>query len=231
MLDNLKNRTNRTMSAAAIALDQPLPEGVRSTQPPARRAKERTRSDSVKENILPALAAGEPRAAENFLAQYGDLLWSLARRFSDNHAEIEDSVQEAVIEIWKSASKFDPSVASETTYIAMIARRRFIDRLRQRKRRPAPEPLADDDQLTGESGQLSLETLTEVERIKPIIGQMRDVQRNVVQLAIFRGYSHGDIARVLNMPLGTVKTHLRRALLSIREQLGETDDAAGGGTR
>lgn len=223
MIDQPKKRT---MSAATAMLDRSQWEGVGSQPPAVKRARERTRSVSVKENILPALAAGDPRAAEDFLAQYGDLLWSLARRFSDDHAEIEDAVQEAVIEIWKSASKFDPNVASETTYVAMIARRRYIDRLRQRKRRPTPEPLADDDQLTGDGGQLSLETLTEVERIKPIIGQMREVQRNVVQLAIFRGYSHGDIARVLNMPLGTVKTHLRRALLAIREQLGEKGDSS-----
>lgn len=224
MQENLKKPN---MSALAATLDRPVREGVRSRVPASKRVEERKRSKSVKENILPALAAGDPRAAEKFLAQYGDLLWSLARRFCDDYAEIEDCVQEAVIEIWKSAGKFDPERASETTFVAMIARRRYIDRLRQRKRRPTPEPLMDDDLLVGDSNQLTLEQTTEVEQIKPIIAQMRDVQRNVVQLAIFRGYSHGDIARVLNMPLGTVKTHLRRALLAIREQLGEQSKSAG----
>jgi RNA polymerase sigma-70 factor (ECF subfamily) len=222
MLDHPKKRD---MSTAALQLDRLATDGVPSRVPAVKRANERKRSRPVKDNILPSLAAGEPQAAEAFLSQYGDLLWSLARRFSDDPTEIEDCVQEAVIEIWKSAGKFNPDVASETTFVAMIARRRYIDRLRQRKRRPTPEPLADDDMLVGDSGELSLEALTEVERIKPIIAQMRDVQRNVVQLAIFRGYSHGDIARVLNMPLGTVKTHLRRALMSIREQLGEPSTA------
>ncbi|MEO0974335.1 MAG: sigma-70 family RNA polymerase sigma factor, partial [Pseudomonadota bacterium] len=81
-------------------------------------------------SILQALADGEPRAAEAFLDQYGDLLWSLARRFCDDPAEIEDCVQDAVIEIWRSAAKFDAEKASETTFVAMIARRRYIDRLR-----------------------------------------------------------------------------------------------------
>lgn len=214
------------MATITGTLDSPFGERVRSTTGAYPRVARSSRTP-VKQSILQALAAGEARAAEAFIDQYGDLLWSLARRFCDDHAEIEDCVQEATIEVWRCAAKFDPSMASETTFVAMIARRRFIDRLRQRKRRPTPEPLADDDQLAGDPSGPSLETLAEVDRIKPIISQMRDVQRNVVQLAVFRGYSHGDIARVLNMPLGTVKTHLRRALLSIREQLGEQGSTQG----
>ncbi|MEM9385738.1 MAG: RNA polymerase sigma factor [Pseudomonadota bacterium] len=215
------------MSAATATLDRPITDRVRSAVGASSRVANISGPSPVTKSILQALADGDPKAAEAFLDQYGDLLWSLARRFCDDHAEIEDCVQDAVIEIWRSASKFDATKASETTFVAMIARRRYIDRLRQRKRRPAPEPLAEDDQLVGDQGGPSLETLAEVEQIKPLIAEMRDVQRNVVQLAIFRGYSHGDIARVLNMPLGTVKTHLRRAMLSIRERLGEQDHSTG----
>ena len=84
------------------------------------------------ETILQRIAAGDAAAVDDCLRQYGGLVWSLARRFSHDHAESEDAVQEVFLDVWKSAARFDEAMGSEATFITMIARRRLIDRRRKR---------------------------------------------------------------------------------------------------
>ena len=86
--------------------------------------------------ILARIAAGDSAAVEECMVEYGGLVWSLARRLSPSNADAEDAVQEIFVELWKNASRFDSAKASEKTFIAMIAKRRLIDRLRHKNRRP-----------------------------------------------------------------------------------------------
>ena len=85
----------------------------------------------VAQTILQRIASGDSLAVQECLDTYGGLIWSLARRMLPDVNEAEDAVQEIFIEIWKTAERFDESKSSETTYVAMIARRRLIDRLRK----------------------------------------------------------------------------------------------------
>ena len=148
------------------------------------------------------------------------MVWSLARRLCPNPAEAEDAVQEIFIDLWRSAARFDPSIASETTFVAMIARRRLIDRSRRRSRRPEVpairESIVDPRERTD---------ATEL-REQHVIAQramdgLRPEQQQVLRLAIHSGLSHEQIATATGMPLGTVKTHARRGLLKIRRILIE----------
>jgi len=93
------------------------------------------------------VAEGDQATVGDFLSRYGDLVWSLARRYLGNHMEAEDAVQEICIEIWKNAGRYDRSVASEVAFISTITRRRLIDRLRQFNRRPGMESI--DEQQAG----------------------------------------------------------------------------------
>jgi DNA-directed RNA polymerase specialized sigma24 family protein len=86
------------------------------------------------QTILQRVAAGDSSAVDDCLAQYGALVWSLARRHSPNYSDAEDAVQEAFLGIWQGAGRFDPEKGSETTFITMIVRRRLIDRHRKRGR-------------------------------------------------------------------------------------------------
>ena len=87
------------------------------------------------EAILHRITQGDQTAVQDCLKKYGGLVWSLARRMSANTDDAEDAVQEIFIDVWKNAARFDESQSSETTFIAMIARRRLIDRLRYTNRR------------------------------------------------------------------------------------------------
>ena len=94
--------------------------------------------------ILHRVARGDPSGMDAFLERYSGLVWSLARRHSPTPQDAEDAVQEIFMEIWRSAHRYDPSVAAEQTFIAMIARRRLIDRARRNKRAPRPDALRCD---------------------------------------------------------------------------------------
>ncbi len=102
---------------------------------PAPHRRSTTLSDSHEtpilcQTILQRVAAGDSSAVDDCLAQYGALVWSLARRHSPNYSDAEDAVQEAFLGIWQGAGRFDPEKGSETTFITMIVRRRLIDRRR-----------------------------------------------------------------------------------------------------
>src|SRR5215813_10857739 len=92
--------------------------------------------------LLARVAGGDPGAVRDCLARYGGLVWSIARRFEGGDAE--DAVQEIFLDLWRSAARFDPQIASEPAFVAMIARRRLIDRRRTRQRRPITEAIAAD---------------------------------------------------------------------------------------
>lgn len=169
--------------------------------------------------LLARVAAGEAEAVRECLARYGNLVWSLARRFEP--AEAEDAVQEIFLDLWKSAGRFDPQIASEPAFVTMIARRRLIDRRRSRGRRPALAVTADGStELPAlvDPGSRP-DTCAEASQAARALAALRPEQRQVLVLATCHGLSHGEIASQTGMPLGTVKAHARRGLLSIRAAL------------
>ncbi len=174
--------------------------------------------------VLGRVAAGDAVAIRECLARYGNLVWSIARRFEA--ADAEDAVQEVFLDLWKSAARFDPAIASEAAFVAMIARRRLIDRRRSRMRRPtADTPLSGDssDGLLAIDPATSADTCAEAAQAARALDQLRPEQRQVLVLSTVQGMSHGEIAEETGMPLGTVKAHARRGLLSIRAALGGVD--------
>ncbi len=175
------------------------------------------------ETILQRIADGDQNAVQDCLKTYGGLVWSLARRMLRNQDDAEDAVQEIFVDIWKNAAKFDAAQASETTFVAMIARRRLIDRIRFSQRRIAADSL--DEMLAEPAGSSEKEILLSVEGREAFraLNELKPEQRQVLKLSIVHGLSHQEIADSTGMPLGTVKTHDRRGLLQARELLGYSE--------
>ena len=154
-------------------------------------------------------------------------------RQSPSRADAEDAVQEIFIELWYSAARFDERVASEVTFVAMVARRRLIDRRRKLGRTinatpitPAVDPPAApacDPSLFQE----------EAIRAREQLEQLKPDERKVIELAIDRGLSSSQIAEELSMPLGTVKTNARRGMIRLRELFAQSPrrPVAGGARR
>ena len=173
----------------------------------------------VAEGILKRIAAGDSAAVDECLQQYGGLVWSLARRFSTDHAESEDAVQEVFIDVWRSAHRFDEARGSEATFISTIARRRLIDRHRKRSRQVDTAVMVEESLPAEEDGKDQLVIAEDVAQARQALEQLRTEERRVLELSIYQGLSQSKIAETTQMPLGTVKTHARRGLIRLREML------------
>jgi RNA polymerase sigma-70 factor, ECF subfamily len=174
----------------------------------------------VAKAILQKIATGDKTAVQECLRTYGGLVWSLARRMSPNLDDAEDAVQEIFVDVWKNADKFDETKSSETTFIAMIARRRLIDRIRKVNRSPKSDSI--EDMLVEPQNRFdeSMQVSIEAKQAAKALETLRPEQRQVLQLSIYHGYSHQEISDALQMPIGTVKTHARRGIIQVREVLG-----------
>jgi len=167
------------------------------------------------DSILKLIAKGEDRAFNLLIEKYGNLVWSIGRKFLYKESDVEDAVQEVFIAIWKAAEKFDHTKASEVTFISMIARRRFIDYLRKVSKHRNLQSIDDDNgqELFKES---ILNESTDLQLIKDAIGTLEIEDQELLKLSIYQGYSHSEIAKLLNIPLGTVKTRIRRNLIKLK---------------
>ena len=181
------------------------------------------------QSILERVAAGDTAAVSECLDRYGDLVWSLARRYLRNAADAEDAVQDIFIDIWGSSARYDRNIASEVAFISTIARRRLIDKIRAAQRRPLMDSLDDDEGAPIDPGvPATVEDDTEVTIVERVLAKMDPEHQKVLSMSLYEGYSHSEIAERLSLPLGTVKTRVRRGLIHIREQLNisTTDDPA-----
>lgn len=169
--------------------------------------------------VLPRVAAGEPTALAECMERYGGLVWSIALRLTGSRADAEDAIQEIFIDLWKSAGRFDEAVASEKAFIAMIARRRLIDRRRRHRRNVPTEPLPFDHDIAGDADDRRIESSAEASLAARAIRALEPRERHVLLLSAYEGFSHQQIADRTGMPLGTVKTHIRRGLQRVRETL------------
>jgi RNA polymerase sigma-70 factor (ECF subfamily) len=178
--------------------------------------------------LLPLLAAGDRAAASACIERYSGLVWSLARRYLSNDADAEEAVQDIFMHLWRQAGTFDRKRAAEVTFVSLLARRRLIDRFRRQGRRPQLEPLAAAESVLCDKGLRVLEQSLELQRVEEALQGIEPRQREVIHLSAWLGLTHQDIAERLDMPLGTVKSHLRRGLIRVREALGEEGAAKNG---
>jgi RNA polymerase sigma-70 factor (ECF subfamily) len=163
---------------------------------------------------------------------YGAFVWSLARRYTRSVADAEDAAQEIFLELWKSAGRFDPAVGKEATFIATIARRRLIDRMRAAGRQPATEEFDEflipgDASPDEEAGALAVD----VAHAQRALAQLGAGEREVLLLGIVEGMTHSEIATATGKPVGTVKTQMRRGLIRLRQLVEQAEPDLGGEER
>jgi RNA polymerase sigma-70 factor, ECF subfamily len=172
------------------------------------------------DSVLIKVAQGDPLAVRACIDQFGSLIWSIARRLTRTRADAEDAVQEIFTDIWRSASRFDPAQGSEKVFVATIARRRLIDRLRRISNQGTTTSTDEIDSLSWADPGLHAETCAEAQTAARAVMQLRPEQRQVLELGLLQGLSHSEISEALQMPLGTVKTMMRRGLIQVRELMG-----------
>jgi RNA polymerase sigma-70 factor (ECF subfamily) len=186
---------------------------------PARRAPTRQRTA---DGLLDRVAQGDASAVRECIDQFGGLIWSIARRVTRSHADAEDAVQEIFADVWRSASRFDPTQGSETVFVTMIARRRLIDRMRRATHRDSPRSSDDMHSLDWPDAGNGAGMCGEARSAEQAVMLLRPELREVLRLGLLQGLSHSEIAHALQMPLDTVKAMMRRGLIQVREFMGNS---------
>lgn len=169
-------------------------------------------------SILQRIATGDKSAVNDCLNRYGGLIWSLAKRWLGNGPDAEDATQEIFVELWQQAGKFNPAVAGEATFVAMVARRRLIDRIRKESRKPITEGIVAEpmDEASVE-GPMAAEWADDVAKAKRCLSRLSKRHQEILNLVVHHGASHTTISDRLSMPLGTVKSYARRGLIQLRD--------------
>jgi RNA polymerase sigma-70 factor (ECF subfamily) len=179
----------------------------------------------LQDSLLPRIADGDQSAVPECISRYGGLIWTLARRRLASREDAEDVVQEVFVDLWRSADRFDPQVAEEITFVAMIARRRVIDRLRRgsESRQTASIDEAGAAEVPDPAGDAAVDRrleLGEQARLADAqLAQLKPEEQQVLRLSIYDSLSHSAIAEQTGLPLGTVTAHIRRGLDSLRRKL------------
>ena len=180
------------------------------------------------DSLFVRVAAGDGGAVKEVMDRFGGLVWSLARRSCFNPADAEDATQEIFLDLWKSADRYDPSKGSETLFVAMIARRRLIDRIRRQGREPRMDDVDEVGFDLASADETDAETYAEATIAAKAVAMLKPAQKKVLELGLLKGLSHSEIAEATGMPLGTVKTQMRRGLIRVREIM-TLDETAGSG--
>jgi len=174
------------------------------------------------ELLLDMVAHGDQRAFELLYGQVAPRVHGVIRRVLRDHAQSEEVTQEVFTEVWRTATRFDGTRGSVGAWVTTMAHRRAVDRVRaaqaatDRDRRVAvrEQTRAYDD--VAEQVEIRLEQ----EQVRRAMNDLTDLQREAVTLAYYRGYTYREVAELLDVPLGTIKTRLRDGLIRLRDSLG-----------
>ena len=169
---------------------------------------------------LDLLARGDATGGRCCADQFGPLVWSIALRTCRDRSDAEDATQDVFMELCKSAGRYDPALSTPRAFVAMITRRRLIDRVRsQRRHKVGRVPLSDGILSVRSNAETSPVQDEEAKAAFAELQRLRPEQQSVIRLAVGESWTHERIAEHLQMPVGTVKTHLRRGLIAIRDAL------------
>ena len=172
-------------------------------------------------DILMRIARGEQAAAGDAIDRFGPLVLMLARKLLIDQSQVEDAVQEVFTEVWRCAGRFDPSVASARAFVAIIARRRIIDRGRSEQVRVK---CVVGLEVVGAAAPT--QTIDEQAReVSAALANLAPDQQEAIRLSIGRGWTHQRVAEHLAQPLGTVKSNIRRGLARLRELIEPTSES------
>jgi RNA polymerase sigma-70 factor (ECF subfamily) len=169
---------------------------------------------------LRLVARGDADAFDAVYDQVAASVFGVVRRVVRDPAQSEEVAQEVLLEVWRNAASFDPERGSAFAWVMTLAHRRAVDRVRsvqkesERERRTAAAEVPYDE--VAEAVESSLEH----ERIRRCLGSLTTLQRESVTLAYYGGYTYGQVAVLLGVPSGTIKTRMRDALIRLRDCLG-----------
>lgn len=173
-------------------------------------------------DLLSRVAEGDQAAFGQLYDQTSGRVFGLVRRLLKDSAQSEEVTQEIFLEVWQNAKRYDPTKGSAATWMLTMAHRRAVDRIRSsQSTRERDQKIGLRDMETEyDSVSESVEISVEHERVGKALQRLTELQRQAVTLAYYGGYSHSEVAEMLKVPIGTVKTRLRDGMIRLRDELG-----------
>jgi RNA polymerase sigma-70 factor (ECF subfamily) len=172
--------------------------------------------------LLARVARGDTAAFEALYDEVSGTVFGVILRVLRDSAQSEEVAQEVFLEVWRTASRFDAARGAASTWILTMAHRRAIDRVRSAQAsHDREERIAARDQAPAyDEVADQVETRLEHEQVRRCLTTLTDLQRESVRLAYYNGYTYREVAELLAVPLGTIKTRLRDGLIRLRDCLG-----------
>ncbi|NUT21781.1 MAG: ECF RNA polymerase sigma factor SigK [Hamadaea sp.] len=173
-------------------------------------------------DLLRQVARGDEAAFAGLYDKVAARVYGLARRVVRDPAQAEEVAQEALVEVWRTAARFDPARGSATAWIFTITHRRAVDRVRsEQAAADRIQRLAPDPEQTGHD-EVADQATARIERqqVRRCLRTLTELQREAISLAYYSGYTYREVAAVLDAALPTVKTRMRDALIRLRDCLG-----------
>ena len=173
-------------------------------------------------SLVQRIAKRDQTALAELYDRYSGLLLALARRVLMNSSDAEEILQEVFLQVWNQAERYDRARSSVSTWLVLITRSRSIDRLRSRQvkdRTLSALKQENPHQHTSPKGQRAVLLSQRRERLHREMQEIPAEQREVLELAFFRGMTQSEIAETTGIPLGTVKTRTLLAMKKLRRAL------------
>jgi len=187
-------------------------------------ALERSNGDPTLEELVTKLAAGDEFAFAQLYDRTNRIVYGLALRILRDLSSAEDITMEVYLQVWRTASRYDPQRGTVTSWLVTLARSRALDCLRSRKARHTDlEENVDDVHDLHDSRSSPELASMEAGRSRIVQKALADLvpdQREAIEMAYFSGLSHSEMAERTGLPLGTVKTRIRLGMLHLRKLLG-----------
>jgi RNA polymerase sigma-70 factor (ECF subfamily) len=175
-------------------------------------------------DLMAAVARGDTRAFEVLYDRTSTAVYGTVLRVLRDRAQSEEVTQEVMVEVWRHAGRFDENRGSVMSWILTMTHRRAVDRVRaeqsatnRRQRLGGRDIMPAFDEVSE-----AVTARLEVEAVRSCLSSLTELQRQAVELAYYQGYSYREVAELLEVPLGTVKTRMRDGLIRLRDCLGVT---------
>jgi RNA polymerase sigma-70 factor (ECF subfamily) len=173
--------------------------------------------------LLKRCSRGDESAFAEFYDRTASRAWGLALRVIRNPAQAEEVTQEAYLQAWRQSSRFDPNRGTAMSWLLTIVHRAAVDRVRsaeasaQRDHRYAEQSYAA---VEPDSTAVAVLGSFEARKVRSAMNALTELQRQALELAYWGGYTHTEVAGILEVPVGTAKTRIRDGLIRLRDTLG-----------